>query len=247
MPTWLIVAATVPKFLGAKVVLYMFEHMAELTATDKGLTERHWLIKLIDSIEMACVRAADTVLTPAERNRELYIYRGISPEKIKFIPNCPDENMFLAETGVDVTVARARARKDSAHSEEFRLVTHGSLLERYGIQILIDAIASLRESIPGIRLHIIGSGEYEPDLKEKVAHMGMDDIVTFVGPVPFENMAARLIGADLGVGPYLLDLLPNKMMEYLLLGIAAVAARLANNAALLRRRYRHLRSSQRCC
>src|SRR5581483_2706998 len=36
--------------------------------------------------------------------------------------------------------------------------------------------------------------------------------------------ASRLLKADLGVGPYLLDLLPNKMMEYLLLGIPAIAA-----------------------
>lgn len=32
----------------------------------------------------------------AERNRELYISRGVAPEKIVFIPNCPDERMFLA-------------------------------------------------------------------------------------------------------------------------------------------------------
>ena len=216
MPTWLIVAAVVPKLLGATVVLYMFEHMAELTATDRGLTESHWLIRLIDSIEMACVRSADRVITPAERNRELYISRGIEADKIVFIPNCPDENVFVPPS--------FEFPRPSRNDNEFRLITHGSLLERYGIQILITAVNQLRVRIPGIRLEIIGSGEYEADLQSQANELGLADIVTFTGIVAFGQMAERLLSADVGVGPYLLDLLPNKMMEYLLLGIPAIAA-----------------------
>ena len=218
MPTWLIAAAVVPKLLGSSVVLYMFEHMAELTATDRNLDEDNLLIRLIDAVEMVCIRAADRVLTPAERNRELYIERGIDPDKIVFIPNCPDENLFLAGlNGHD-------RRKASDAQKEFRLVTHGSLLERYGIQLLLEAVASLRADIPEIRLDVIGSGEYEPSLKAKSRALGLDEFVTFGGPIPFEQLAARLIEADLGVAPYLLDLLPNKLMECFLLGIPAIAS-----------------------
>ncbi|HEV3311084.1 MAG TPA: glycosyltransferase family 4 protein, partial [Chloroflexota bacterium] len=218
MPTWLIAAAAVPKLLGSTVVLYMFEHMAELHATDTGLSERHWRIRLLDAIEMACVRAADTVLTPAERNRELYISRGIATEKIIFIPNCPDERLFLAGAGNRDEIRSRRTKT------EFRLVTHGTLLERYGIQLLLAAVVRLRERIPGLRLEVIGSGEYESALKTESRRLEIQDLVEFTGPVPFERVAARLLQSDLGVGPYLLDLLPNKMMEYFLLGIPAVAS-----------------------
>jgi glycosyltransferase involved in cell wall biosynthesis/peptidoglycan/xylan/chitin deacetylase (PgdA/CDA1 family) len=248
MPTWLIAAAVVPKLFGAKVVLYMFEHMAELTASDKGLTEHHRLIRLLDRIEIACVRSADVVLTPAERNRELYISRRVAPQKIVFIPNCPDERMFLANVdpvslrrlaaaGVAVGPTegnatdhdRRSARDNPKPANVFRLVTHGSLLERYGIQILIEAVANLRGKhsearIPGIKLDVIGSGEYESELMELAHKLSLDETVRFVGLVPFEEMASHLLEADVGVGPYLLDLLPNKMMEYLLLGIPAIAS-----------------------
>jgi glycosyltransferase involved in cell wall biosynthesis/peptidoglycan/xylan/chitin deacetylase (PgdA/CDA1 family) len=224
MPTWLIASAVVPKLLGAKVVLYMFEHMAELAATDRGLNERHWLIRFIDSIEMVCVRSADRVLTPAERNRELYIQRGIPPHKIVFIPNCPDEGMFLPTDFAFPRPPRSSRPGSNGTARPFRLVTHGSLLERYGIQILIEAVARLKPSIPELELDIIGSGEFEPNLMVQANTLGIADSVRFIGPVQFEQMAAKLLEADIGVGPYLLDLLPNKMMEYLVLGIPAIAA-----------------------
>lgn len=222
MPTWLIVAAAVPKVLGAKVVLYMFEHMAELTANDHGWGAGHWLVRLIDRLEMACVRVADVVLTPAERNRELYISRGVPAEKINFIPNCPDENLFLAEVGGEKGFEQRRM--EAAGRDGFRLVTHGSILQRYGIQHLIEAVDFLKERIPNLTLDVIGSGEYEGHLRELVRRKRLEDRVNFIGPVPFERIAPRLVTADLGVGPYLLDLLPNKLMEYFLLGIPTIAA-----------------------
>lgn len=218
MPTWLLAASLVPKLLGAKVVLYMFEHMAELTATDRNLPESHPLIRALDTVEMACVRLSDRVLTPAERNRELYVERGVAPNKVVFIPNCPDEPVFLANLPA---IQRRSVREEK---EEFRLVTHGSLLERYGIQILIEAVAKVRDRLPGVKLDIIGSGEYEPELKALVGQIFLDDVVTFTGPVQFEDMATHLLRADVGVAPYLLDLLPNKVMEYLLLGIPTIAS-----------------------
>lgn len=218
MPTWLIAAAVVPKLRGAKVVLYMFEHMAELLASDKNLSERHPVVRMLESVEMACVRAADRVLTPAERNRERFIQKGIASDKVLFIPNGPDEQVFLADIDQPLT---ARSRRDDG---TFRLVTHGSLLERYGIDDLIEAVARLRDRIPGLRLDVIGNGEYECELRDLTSRLGLDDLITFAGPVPFDRMASRLIQADLAVAPYRLDLLANKVMEYLLLGIPAVVA-----------------------
>lgn len=246
MPTWLLAATVVPKLLGAKSILYMFEHMADLMASDKGLTADHPLIRTMDGVEMLCIRAADVVLTPYEKNREQYIGRGISADKIKFIPNCPNENVFLnnvdpakirrlcpaaVSLGHDSPAQDTNGQKQSPENNRatwetrdgFRLVTHTSLLERYGIQILIRSLAQLRERIPGITLDIIGLGEYEPVLKDLALSLNVDDITRFHGPVEFVNIAGMLLDADIGVGPYLLDLLPNKIMEYLLLGIPAIA------------------------
>ena len=70
----------------------------------------------------------------------------------------------------------------------------------------------------------MGFGEYEDELRALTSRLALDDIVTFVGIVPFTDMAAALLKADLGVVPYWLDGMPNKLMEYLLLGIPAIVS-----------------------
>src|SRR5439155_24949014 len=63
----------------------------------------------------------------------------------------------------------------------FRLVTHGTLLHRYGIQTLLEAVALLRGRIPGLHLQIIGDGEYRPALERLPAHLELEDVVAFSG------------------------------------------------------------------
>ena len=218
MPDWLLGAAIVPKLLGAKVVLYMFENMAELLATDNDLPHSHPLVRFLDWIEKTCASAADSVLTPYEKARERLIDAGIPGEKILFIANGPDEDEFLSQ------IEDIERTRSLVHTDGFRLVTHGSLLERYGIQTLIQAVGELRDRIPELRLDIVGFGEYEEDLRALTSNLNLNDKVTFVGPVPFTEMAAALLKADLGVVPYWLDGMPNKLMEYLLLGIPAIVS-----------------------
>jgi len=219
MPDWLVAAAVIPKALGARIVLYMFENMAELLATDHDLSHSHPLVRLLDEIELLSARFADDVMTPYEKARQRLIEQGIPATKVRFIANGPDEDVFLSRIG-DVEKFRAGVRS----TDGFKLVTHGSLLERYGIQTLIEAVSLLRDRIPGLTLEVIGVGEYQPELEEQVRKLSLTDAVTFNGPVHFVDMAGRLLRADVGVVPLWIDGMPNKLMEYLLLGIPAVVS-----------------------
>jgi peptidoglycan/xylan/chitin deacetylase (PgdA/CDA1 family) len=196
----------------------MFENMAELLATDNDLPHSHPLVRLLDWMEKTCADIADRVMTPYEKARSRLIEAGIPAKKIVFIANGPDEDEFLSKIE-DIDRARTQVQTDG-----FRLVTHGSLLERYGIQTLIQAVGELRDRIPELQVDVVGFGEYEEDLKELASNLNLDDVVTFVGPVPFTEMAATLLKADVGVVPYWLDGMPNKLMEYLLLGIPAIVS-----------------------
>ena len=44
-------------------------------------------------------------------------------------------------------------------AETFNLVYHGTMAERLGVDLLIRAVARLRERIPGLRLHLWGHGD----------------------------------------------------------------------------------------
>jgi glycosyltransferase involved in cell wall biosynthesis len=110
------------------------------------------------------------------------------------------------------------------------MVHHGTLARRYGVQTAIDALAVLENQIRGVRLRVIGEGDYVGELKIRMRVHGLQDRVEFIGWVPYDELVDLLSGADLGLVPFVQDvytelMLPNKLFEYIGLGLPVVAAR----------------------
>jgi glycosyltransferase involved in cell wall biosynthesis len=167
-------------------------------------------------IERISVHFADRVIVTHDRARELTEVRGTPPRKITVVLNCPDEARFPLRPPEVV----------HAGETSFDIVTHGLILERFGIQVLIDALPRLADEIPGVRLRIIGKGEYQPELERLARANGVADRVAFHDWVPVEELPGQLSGASIGYVGMLCDLmLSNKLMEYVALGIPVVAAR----------------------
>jgi glycosyltransferase involved in cell wall biosynthesis len=222
MPDWLVLAAMVPKLLGARIVLYSREDMSRLLASDHELPSRHPVVRLVRALQRICCRLADHVITTQEFARQDLIDQGIPAEKIVAVPNAPDEAAFLTR----VPKTRTVTPRLPSTSAAFRLVTHGTLVKRYGIETLIQAVHMLRDAIPGIHLEIIGDGEYRSTLEALVERLKLRPYVTFAGFLPeYEEVAPRLLNADLGVVPIWTDFqLCNKLVDYLLLGIPAITS-----------------------
>ena len=220
MPDWLVVAAIVPKLLGARVALYSREDMPRLLASDHDLSPRHPAVRLLRTIQVACCRFADRVITTQEFARQDLIEQGIPANNVVAVPNAPDEGAFLARLPEERSVTLRAPRNIGS----FRLVTHGTLVKRYGIQTLLQAVELLHDAIPGLHLEIVGDGEYRPALEDLVERLQLRPYVTFTGfLLDYETVAPRLLEADLGVVPIWTDFqLCNKLVDYLLLGIPAI-------------------------
>jgi glycosyltransferase involved in cell wall biosynthesis len=96
----------------------------------------------------------------------------------------------LVELGVDrerVTIIHngtdAVADADAERSPDPRVVVLGRLVPQKRVEVALDAVAALRERIPGLHLDVVGSGWWEPQLREHVAALGLEDGVTFHGHV----------------------------------------------------------------
>jgi glycosyltransferase involved in cell wall biosynthesis len=88
----------------------------------------------------------------------------------------------------------------------------------------------MRESIPNIKLRIIGGGETEPELRRLADDLKCRDAVEFTGIVPTRQVRDHLNQADVGVVPLVRspfsDLCqPNKLFEYIALKVPVIAAR----------------------
>lgn len=113
----------------------------------------------------------------------------------------------------------------------FTLACHGTLAHRLGLDIALEAVARVRPAIAGLRMDVIGSGDYAEEAKRLAARLGLNDCVRFLDPVPVEQLPRALAAADVGLVPNRASnathlMLPTKLLDYAALGIPAIAARL---------------------
>src|SRR5205823_2564773 len=106
-------------------------------------------------------------------------------------------------------------------------VYHGTLVERYGIDVLLRAFSQTRASLPGARLQIYGGGDFREAALHLADDLELNGSVQFSpGFVPVDELAALLRQADVGVvpnrsNPYIPYALPTKLMEYAVMGMPA--------------------------
>lgn len=79
----------------------------------------------------------------------------------------------------------------------------GTLLEKQGLDLCIDAVNELRKNISNIRLTVIGSGPYGDALKSKVRSLGLEKHVVFEGYMPSHaDVEKRVSEAALALAMY---------------------------------------------
>ncbi|MGH2492388.1 MAG: glycosyltransferase family 4 protein [Candidatus Limnocylindria bacterium] len=190
LPDWLVFAAVVPRLLGARVLLDLHECMPEWGATKYKLPLRHPVVRLLSWLEQASIRFANYVITCTQPMRQRFIERGATAEKIDVVLNSFDEEQFEPRRYL-------RAKRES---DEFVLVSHGTIEENYGLDIIVRAVALLKERIPSLRLRLYGSGTHRKSVVALAEELGLNDRVWFSpGWVPIDELLPALGEADVGV------------------------------------------------
>jgi glycosyltransferase involved in cell wall biosynthesis len=231
MPDFLVFSTFVPKLLGAKIILYLFEAMPELFMAKQGTGDDSFVVKVLTVIERWAVRYADHVITVNEVHRSLVAGRCPVDGKISVVLNVPDEELLPASVHKLFGVGDPSGANDSVCSGGFVLVHHGTIEERYGVQTAVRALAAIRLSgLDDVRLLIIGAGDYLAKVRGLIGELNLQDQVEFVGWVDYARLIELLAGGDIGLVPFIRDgytdlMLPNKLFEYVALGIPVVAAR----------------------
>lgn len=222
LPDFLVFAALIPKLTGSRIILDLHDLMPEFYQGRFGQTPSNLLMRLILVQERLSCRFADHVITVSEHWRQALIKRGVPSEKCSVVMNLADPRIFYP-----LSVEEAPAKS----SNHFRLFYHGTLPERYGLDLVLQAMDRVRHQIPGIHLTLIGGGEHLKTLKCMAEDLNLaEDHVQFRPNVPAERLAALIAAADVGVVPYRDDvftdsLLPTKLMEYAVIGLPCIVAR----------------------
>jgi len=218
MPDFLVFATLIPRLLGAKVTLQMYEPMPELWATKFHFGPP---IKLLEVVQQLSLRYAHAAFAVTQQLKDTFVARGADPDKITVVLNVPDERLFQAYA----------TEPSPSTNGYFTLICHGAIEERYGHDTMLEAIHSLRSVIPNIRLRILGNGSYLEEFLAQIEMLDLQDHVQYLGFVPLPQLVEELRRADVGIvaqksSPYSHLVHTGKMYDYLYFNKPVIASRL---------------------
>jgi glycosyltransferase involved in cell wall biosynthesis len=222
-PDSLVFAALVPKLMGTPVLIHLAEPMPEFFASKFKTSLKHPGVIVLGWIERVCIRFADRAITCTQQMREAFVRRGSDACRIDVILNAADETVF------DPT----RFPPEPPKSGDFVLISHGTMEERYGLDTTIDAVALLRDEIPGLRLRLFGGGTFRSALERLAAVRGVADRVEFSqGWAPMDELVQAIASADAGVVAMKRDAFRdvthcNKMFDFVSMRKPALVSRTA--------------------
>lgn len=216
IPNILVLAAAVPKLLGARVFLDVRDPMPEFFQSKYGLAETDPLVRALRAEERLACRFASRVVTVHEPMRELLARTGRTD--IDVVLNAPDLGILTCPENVT---------RDPA---DRTVLYAGTVATRYGVDVLVEALARLKDEIPALRVKIVGDGDAVPMLKQRARALGVEDRLDLPGPVPLTEMAAIIARAWVGAQPHRDDELMHycfstKILEWGALGLPVVCAK----------------------
>jgi glycosyltransferase involved in cell wall biosynthesis len=223
MPDILVLSSLIPKALGAKVVLDLHDPMPELMMTIYDVPPDSKGVRLLKVFEKWSIAQTDLVVTVNIACKRIFSSRSCQPEKIAVVMNAPDGRIFPFRESTSALSANRLSDRP------FVVMYHGSIVERNGLDVAIDAVALARDVVPNVELHVFGpSTPFLERMREDVRKRNLEGVIQFCGPKSLEDIVTEIESCDLGVIPNHNNAFteintPTRIFEYLALGKPVIA------------------------
>jgi colanic acid biosynthesis glycosyl transferase WcaI len=173
------------------VVLNVQDILPE-AAVRVGLIRNKWMIRALETLEKFAYRTADSISVIADGFVENLIKKGVSPSKIRCIPNWVDVN-FIRPLPKENNAWKKANKLD----EKFVVLYSGNIALTQGLETVVEAAARLRH-IPEIVFAIVGESQALERLEKYCQICGADNVVLL--PLqPREQLPEMLAAADIGL------------------------------------------------
>ncbi|MEZ5329463.1 MAG: glycosyltransferase [Verrucomicrobiales bacterium] len=219
MPDFLVFSALIPRLFGAKVVLDIHDPMPELMRTIFGLKEKSLAVLAFKWMEKISFAFAHSLITVNHTCRQMFSSRSCPVEKVSVIMNSPDEKMFALREPTSHAVGK----------KPFVIMYHGSLVERNGLGLALEAMSHVIKRIPEAELRIYGgrTSFLESRLRDAEAR-GLAHCIRYEGPRKIEEIVTAIDECDVGIIPNLRNIFteintPTRIFEFLFRGKAVIA------------------------
>jgi glycosyltransferase involved in cell wall biosynthesis len=213
--------------LGAKVILDLHDPMPELMMTIFAQDPNSKSVRLLKLLEKWSMKRADQILTPNIAFKRIFAARSCPEEKIAVIMNSPSGSIFPFRP------ACRRPALNQNNGQRFVVIYHGTLVERNGLDLAVDAFAHIRTKLPAAQLHIYGKATpFMERVMQSARERGLQQSVLHLGEKPLEQIVDAIDACDVGVVPnhrnVFTDInMPTRIFEYLARGKPVIAPRTA--------------------
>jgi glycosyltransferase involved in cell wall biosynthesis len=170
-----------------------------------------------ETLDRIACRESDSVWSLSQR---------ITDAKIKKY-GLKGDNFHLVPVGVELDAVEKFTVEEKLQKKT--LVLMSMLDETKGVQLLIDSMRDILKEVPEAQLLIIGTGPYEPALKEQSNRLNLEGSVKFLGLMDHETLFKFISHERVGMAPYIDDSNnytwyadPTKPKEYLACGLPLV-------------------------
>ncbi len=197
------------------------------TVTLRGVLGRYLGDPLVRGSVIRSLRAAAGVIAVSRHLGDLAVRIGVSPERVRVVPNGVDAEKFCP--GDRDGARRALGRS----ADETLLVTVGHLCRRKGVHRVLRILPELIRARGDVRYVVIGAdggeGRFESRLMRLVRQSGLGSFVTFTGNLGATRVALWLQAADLFVLPTGNEGCCNAVTEALATGLPVVTTDVGGN------------------
>jgi len=141
---------------------------------DKGFPLK-WVSYRAKLKEIALVRRFHRMVVVTTYMRDELVRNGFAPDRIEIhapVPRSGDPNLR------------------STFSERNLILYAGQIIRGKGVDVLIESLARLRRSGVKFECVILGDGNHRPQCEQLARRLGLEDVVTFKGFVPQEELKA---------------------------------------------------------
>jgi glycosyltransferase involved in cell wall biosynthesis len=141
---------------------------------------------------------ADRIVAVTQETKDFLVKtHKISPKEISLIPLGVDTNFFRFDNKIRTKIRK----KYKLKNDDIVLVFSGTIVRRKGIEILLEALAEIKNE--NIKLMIVGSGDldYMKELRDLTKKLNIEKKIIFTGFVKKDNVKDYFSAADIGVWP----------------------------------------------
>ncbi len=169
--------------------------------------------KLVEYLtsKLACVSIA---VSPVTKKNLMSL--GVTSENIRIIPN-----------GIDLKrLAGVQPSRDGCD-----IIFVGRLIRQKNVDVLLDAVAHVRETVPDVKCHIIGDGPEKERLFELATRRELLENVRFFEFIEYDDVIARIKSSKILVLPSSREGFGIVVIEAFACGVPVITVKSPGNAA----------------